>query len=113
MSLTSDVVAMLADQLAQGEAESVTYVPHRGIPKTITMLISREPASLEFSGGAETPVIEYAGFLANDAVLGVTCVTDQRDEVHAKKLPSDTANAVFRVVSHRTDTGGHSIRMKL
>ena len=91
-------------------AELVGYVPHQGVLKQVAMVVSRRPVEVEFTGA---PVVEYDAYLVNDATLGVACIHDGKDQVHAKAQLGDTHDSIFRVVGHQSTTGMHTIRMRL
>ena len=94
-------------------AEQVWYVPHHGIPRHIWATVTRQPAVEDFAGGAEVPMTEYTVFIVNDATKGAASIQDGKDQIHMKDKLEDLTDTVFRVVSHVSDHGAHTIRVRL
>ncbi|MDH3279915.1 MAG: hypothetical protein OEQ18_02155 [Gammaproteobacteria bacterium] len=112
MNLSSDMAAMLRDQLALGEGELIQYCPYQAAPRLIQAMVDRSEPVSEFVGGGEMPVIRYAVTVVNDAVLGVVGPQVGRDLFVLKVQRDELAPVPFRLSRIlRHDTGAYTLEV--
>ena len=107
MSLATDAKFMIEN--GPQPAEAVSYVPHGGIPRTINVLVIRNP--LQPMGGekatqSRATQSSFVVYVGNDSVLGVSIPQKGQDEIHLKEHICDTkpTRYVVSAVLHE-DTG--------
>lgn len=97
MSLTTDMNAILAQELAMGGAETITYRPYGGTPRAITAMVNRSEPGSEFVGGSEASSLRYVVTVSDDPVLGIDHPHEGRDLMEiAVRRPHPESN-VFRL----------------
>ncbi|MDH3279636.1 MAG: hypothetical protein OEQ18_00725 [Gammaproteobacteria bacterium] len=112
MSFQSDMQALLADQVALGEGETITYCPYQAAPRQITALVDRREPLAEFGGGGSVPVLRYQLMVSRDELLGVWNPTEGKDVFELKARRDDLQASPFRLARVvQADTGAYVLEV--
>lgn len=97
MSFQSDMQAMVADQVAMGEGEWITYEPYQGAPYAVQGIVDRREPIAEFSGGGSVPGIRFQLTVSVHPTLGVVAPQVGKDLCQVKVRPADLTATRFLV----------------